>query len=159
MSSLIFYSIKVCAIYYPVRQLELKNTVPRHKQTVRRQFKQIGFSAFCALSSDYCKSMGSQVHIRQFSGTMFTTNVCIVEEIRCKCRYNLQSYFWCLPIYSVKLLFNNLLTSDKYIIWSDHDYIFYNHLPDMVFCISDFPLPINRICIFFDGSEFAVQRI
>jgi hypothetical protein len=59
----------------------------------------------------------------------------------------------------VKLLFNNLHTSDKYIIWSDRDYMFDNHLPDVVPSVSDFPLPVNRICMFIDGSEFALQRI
>ena len=87
--SFIFYSMKFCAICYSVRQLEQNNTVLRHIQTARLKIKQIGFSAVCAASSDYSKSMKPQVHIRHFSGTVFTTNVCITEEILCKCGYNL----------------------------------------------------------------------
>jgi hypothetical protein len=37
--------------------------------------------------------------------------------------------------------------------------MFKDHLPDLVFSVSDIPLPINGICMFTDGSEFAVQRI
>jgi hypothetical protein len=88
--------------------------------------------------------MKPQVHIIHFSGTMFTTNVCIVEEILCKCRQNVLSYVWFLPVSSLKLLFNNLLTSGKYIIWSDREHMFDNHLPDVVLYVSDFPLPIKE---------------
>jgi hypothetical protein len=86
-------------------------------------------------------------------GHFYYINVCLVEEILCRRKYNLLSYVWFLPIYSVKLQFNNTLTSNKYIIWFDRDYVFHNHLPDVVFSVSDFHVAINRIGEFIDGSS------
>jgi len=37
--------------------------------------------------------------------------------------------------------------------------MFDNHLPELVFSVSDFPLPIKSVCMFIDGREFAVQKI
>ena len=54
----------------------------------------------------------------------------------------------------MKVLFNNMPTSGKYIIWSDRDYMFDNHLPDVVFSVSDFPLPIKGyVCSTMEESS------
>jgi hypothetical protein len=103
--------------------------------------------------------MKSQVHIRLFQ-TLCLQQMCVKQRKYCvNIGKTYKVTFGFRRISFVKLLFNYFITSDKYIIWSDRDYMFDNNLPDVVFSVSGFSLPVNRICMFIDESEFAVQMI